>query len=403
VTGPRVVICTAAVGCGHTRAALALRVALRRLAPQSIVQVIEALDHAPAWFVRGYRDAYLATIACAPRLAGWLYERMDKPPRGLRSGGLLERRALRRFMSAPQFAKADLVVTTHFLCARLLSDLRAQGARQSLRAPLAVCVTDRHPHGMWLVPNADQIFVASDSARLAAQNAGIARERLIVSGIPVDPAFGTFKDKLAVRRALRLPTDRPIALLCGGGLGLGNIEATLRALLSTPGPSHIVVVCGRNEQLRARLAPLERRSGSAPTCQVIGFTMRMPQLMGAADVLIGKPGGLTTAEAAASALPMVLLEPLPGQEERNAQELIAQGAAIPTTSPVDAGRAAAVLMADTGRLGLMRRAAGVAAPQFAAERAAAAMLSSIGWALPAIGADEGDPTTASEGVQMAAH
>jgi processive 1,2-diacylglycerol beta-glucosyltransferase len=373
---PRIAICTAAVGCGHTRAAYALRAGLRAAMPGCIVRIIEALDHAPRWFVGGYRDGYLATIARLPRMAGWMYDACDRPSKGLGIGGHIERAALGRFINHPCLARADVVVTTHFLCARVLSDMRK---RRLLDAPLVVSVTDQHPHGMWLVPHADRLLVASESARNIAIGSGICATRVHSTGIPIDPAFGAFTDRLAVRRALRLPEDRPIALVCGGGLGLGGMDATVRALLDQPGERHVVAICGNNTQLRDTLLPLAcpPRRGE-PSCDVLPFTTKMPEYMGAADVMVGKPGGLTTAEAAASSLPMILLRPIPGQEERNAARLVHAGAAALEPDPGRAGAAAAALLTDPPRLRTMRQRAAELGRSRAAADGAAIVLSLAG-------------------------
>jgi len=377
--GPRIVICTAAVGCGHTRAALALSQAVARAEPTARVRVIEALDLAPNWFVRGYRDAYLTAIAKVPRLAGWLYDLSDRPSTGKRAAGRVEHYALRRFASDPLLLEADLVVTTHFLCARVLSDLRLSSTPPLLRAPLAVCVTDQHPHGIWLVPGADRTLVASEPARQTAIDAGMPAERVVATGIPIDPAFGSFSDKIAARQEMGLPRDKPLILVCGGGLGLGGIEPAVQSLLSQSLDAHVVVVCGKNDELRGRLTRLEGGDANGrPSLSVLGFTTRMAELMGAADVMIGKPGGLTTAEAAASGLAMVLLEPLPGQEERNATNLVGHGAAILQNDPSAAGLAAAELIRNPEALAKMRGATRLVGCAQSAANAAKAVLELLG-------------------------
>lgn len=333
---------------------MAIRDAIRLRDPTAQVQLIEALDHASPIFVRSYRDAYLAGVSCAPRVAGWLYNRSDRRPSG---GGLalaLERAALRDFLRLESILNADVIVTTHFLCARVLSQLRGRAGC----GPLAVCVTDQHPHGIWLVPHADLLMVASDSARATAIAAGVPPQRVIATGIPIDPRFRHSPDRAQARLELGIPLDRPVALVCGGGLGLGGMERTVESLLSHHDHAHVVVVCGKNEALRARLQPLARAPGRAgPSCQVLGFTREMARFMAASDVLVGKPGGLTTSEAAASGLPMVLLKPLPGQEERNAARLVSSGAAQLHHDSAIAGRATAILLGDPARRAAMRQQA----------------------------------------------
>ncbi|MFT3683748.1 MAG: hypothetical protein QM783_02280 [Phycisphaerales bacterium] len=254
----RVVVCTAAVGCGHTRAALALREGILAQEPDAQIEFIETLDHASGWFVRPYRDGYLAAVGKMPALAGWLYKRTDKVGGGA-FGRTVERRGLRQFCSHPSLTGADLVVTTHFLCARVLAGLRSAG---SLRAPVAVCVTDVHPHAVWLSKGIDALLVAANSSRETALKAGLPSNRVHVTGIPIDRRFETSEDQGLARFELGLPPqgERPVVLVAGGGLGLGGIEGVVSALMRRNRPVHVAVICGRNATLRRAVEPL-RASG----------------------------------------------------------------------------------------------------------------------------------------------
>jgi processive 1,2-diacylglycerol beta-glucosyltransferase len=353
----RIVICTADVGCGHTRAALALRTALQTAAPQAEVTLIEALDAAPGWFNTVYRDGYLKLIHHAPRIAGWMYDATDG--KASTGGGLapaLERRAMRNLVSHPAVRGADVVVCTHFLCARVLAKCRMAG---TLTAPLVVAVTDQHPHAVWLNKGADRLLVASPAAQAVAIAAGILPLRVVPTGIPIDSRFAAAPDRQTARRDLGLPGDRPVVLFSGGGLGLGGIEPAVQALMASGRRVHAVAVTARNAELRGRLQRLVRaadpqRTEDGPSCEVLGFTNRMPDYLAAADLLVGKPGGLTTAEAAAAGVPMVLVRPIPGQEERNAALLAAQGGSVLERDPARAGQLAAELVTDAAKLQAMR-------------------------------------------------
>jgi processive 1,2-diacylglycerol beta-glucosyltransferase len=325
--------------------------ALRQARPDATVEIIDALASAPAWFVAAYRDAYLAACARIPALAGFLYTKTDRAPSSDR-GTWLESFALRDFVRGAEIGRADAIVCTHFLCGRVLSSARARG---EIRVPVTVCVTDQHPHGVWLAPNVDRLLVASERAREAAARAAIKPERLGVTGIPIDVRFSTGMSRAEARRAMGLPADRQIALVSGGGLGLGGMEATVRALVECGREIHVVAVCGHNHACRRMLLPLARPPAPGrASCDVFGFTDHMPTMMAAADLFIGKPGGLSTAEAMASGLPMVLIRPIPGQEERNASLLVGLGAAVLERDSHRAGLVAADLMADEARVGAMR-------------------------------------------------
>jgi processive 1,2-diacylglycerol beta-glucosyltransferase len=352
---PRVVFCAADVGCGHGRAAMAVMTAMRMEHPGLRPEMIDALTYTPRWFNHIYKDVYLAAAKHAPRLNGWLYKSTDTAgtpgDRGIAAG--LEAFALRRFCASEVVQRADLIVCTHFLCGRVLSKMR--GSRK-LNAKLAVVVTDQHPHAVWRVANADLFMVASEPAAEEMGRNGIEASRTVVTGIPIDWRFGLAMSRERARQKQQLPVDRPIVLLTGGGLGLGGIEQALDGLLATAGEHFVVVVCGHNEELRGRL--MKRAGGQiAERCRILGVTTKMHELMAGADLLVGKPGGLTSAEAAARGLPMVLLRPIPGQEERNAQVLVEAGAAVLQKDPFEAGKTAAGLVTQHDVIGEMRRCA----------------------------------------------
>jgi processive 1,2-diacylglycerol beta-glucosyltransferase len=176
-----------------------------------------------------------------------------------------------------------------------------------------------------------------------------------VTGIPVDPAFSVPCDRDAARRAFGLSGDRPVVLQAAGGHGVGPLEDAYRALLESTVPSEIVVVCGRNEGARRSLSAI--RPPSRHRAKVLGFTDRMRELMTAADLLVTKPGGLTVSEALACGLPMALIHPIPGQEERNADYLAENGAALRASSPAALTGKVEDLLSSPERLAEMRRRA----------------------------------------------
>ena len=144
---PRVLVCAADVGCGHGRAAAAVALAMRRGWPGIQVKLIDALQTTPGWFNRIYKDSYLFAAKHLPRANGWLYEQTDCDgiPSDRRLGPRIESIALRRFCASTVVREADLIVCTHFLCARVLSQARGRGM---LHAKIAVIITDHQspPH-----------------------------------------------------------------------------------------------------------------------------------------------------------------------------------------------------------------------------------------------------------------
>ena len=182
----------------------------------------------------------------------------------------------------------------------------------------------------WLCSRFAHYFVALDETRAHLEELGIPAERITVSGIPIDPAFAVPKDRRGDARQVRLRQDGVVILISAGGFGVGKIDALITALLRLRHQAQIVAICGRNEELKAQLDRLA--AGLAPrsrvALKVVGYTTAMDEYMAAADLVVGKPGGLTTSEALARGLVFVVVSPIPGQEERNADHLLEEGAAI---------------------------------------------------------------------------
>ncbi len=318
----RVLIMSTSAGSGHIRAAEALAAKFR--AHPGVGEVIneDALKYTNALFSDFYSKFYATLVESAPTLLGWWYDQSDEP---WKTDTM--RLALDRLNTAPlvkfirDFAP-DITVCTHFMPAGVISHLISG---KKLDTQLSIVVTDFDFHALWLSRVFHRYFVALEEAKAHLQQLGIPPDRVTVSGIPVADGFSQPKDGPALRRELGLQPGLPLLLVSAGALGKGPAEAIVRELLKLRNPAQGVVVCGRNAALREKLATLVGGRGGFV---LLGYTDRMDDWMAAADLFIGKPGGLTTAEALASRLPMVIVAPIPGQEERNSDHLLEEGIAI---------------------------------------------------------------------------
>ncbi len=370
-SGPlgRAMILTGSVGSGHTRAAHAVREAMLRCHDAGSVEVLDVLAFAAAPFRFAYRDAYVSLIERAPGVVGWIYRSSDTTD----GGGLrrfVQRQALARMRRRIRDDNPDTIVCTHFLAAELVHGMVERG---EWRGRFGVVVTDLDAHAMWAVcPSADRWFVALHETVEILAGKGVPRDRIEVTGIPI---VGAFAAPMATDAALRevhgLPASGPIVLVSGGGVGVSMLDRTLTALLALPMDGAVAIVCGKNESLRARaeqIALHAQKSGATRMqCRVFGFTDRMHELMRVASLSVGKPGGLTTSEALASGLPMAIVHPVPGQEERNSDHLLEWGCAIRLNSPESLGWRVGQLLADPTRMHAMREAAAARAQPFAAD------------------------------------
>ncbi len=187
-------------------------------------------------------------------------------------------------------------------------------------------MTDFESHRNWVVDPCECFFTATEEAALYLQYFGVPASATAVTGIPIHPGFGEPYDRRACLDHFGLRGDRPVVLLLAGGHGAGEIEAPYRALLDVGIPLEVVAVTGHNEKARRVLqavAPPPRHRAT-----VLGYTHRMHELLAVADLVVTKPGGLTVSEALARGAGLVLINPIPGQEERNSDYLLEQGAAV---------------------------------------------------------------------------
>lgn len=344
---PRVLVVSASVGAGHTRAADAVTTALAAAGAQA--KHIDIMSLAGPVFCRLYGKAYLDLAHKAPHVIGYFYDLTDsKPPSPKRDRlrSLAQRLVLGKFRDLLTEESWDYVVCTHFLPADILSTLRR---RKKLALPFATVVTDLDAHALWANEPCDQYFVHTVDAQRSLSRWGVPAEHVSLSGIPVDPAFNTPLTQAAARALLRekgiaIRGDRHLLLLLSGGFGIGPIEQMYQTALSSPHPLEIVAICGRNEAVRKRLEKVP--IPSSHLSHVLGFTTHMRFFWSAADFAVSKPGGLTTSESLASGCPLIIVNPIPGQESRNADMLLEAGAALKANSLAGLGERIARLAAD---------------------------------------------------------
>ena len=274
-----------------------------------------------------YSNAYIDMVNMMPEVMGWLYDHLDKPWKNERRRLALDRLNTRPLIKLLEEYNPDIAVCTHFLPAEILSWLKAN---KRITCKQAIVVTDMDVHAMWLCRHYEQYFVALEETRVHMEKLGIDAGKLTVSGIPIDPVFALTKDKRVMRLKHGLSPDKTTILVSAGGFGVGRIEDLFTCLSELQHEAQIVFLCGRNEELKKKL---ERRSAkraadSKASIISVGYTTLMDEYMSASDILLGKPGGLTTSEALSKGLVFVIVNPIPGQEERNSDHLLEEGVAI---------------------------------------------------------------------------
>jgi processive 1,2-diacylglycerol beta-glucosyltransferase len=361
------VILSVSAGAGHVRAAEALRAYASDLYPGIKAIHLDLMEWVPSMFRKVYAESFLYVVEKQPELWGYLYGRTDKPRESSKLESFrkaIERLNTVRFMKVLKDLDPDHVICTHFLPAQLLSRKIGKGA---FKLPTWVQVTDFDVHRLWIHPHMQGYFAASAEVAWRMADKGIDSSTIDITGIPIMPAFSAKLDKKACALELGLNPAKPVLLLMAGGAGVGaggGMDQTAARLLSMPGNFQIVVLAGRNEKMLKALNGLAESHPGRLFPQ--GFTRTIERIMMASDLAITKPGGLTSSECLAMGLPMILVNPIPGQEERNADYLLENGAALKAYD--DAGlnfRVKALLENPTRLADLGKRALGLGTPKAA--------------------------------------
>jgi processive 1,2-diacylglycerol beta-glucosyltransferase len=201
---------------------------------------------------------------------------------------------------------------------------------------------------------------------------GIERTKTHVTGIPIMPAFAAPLDRAACAAEFGIDAQRKTILLMGGGAGLGGLDEVAERLLALDADFQLVALAGRNAKMQERLHALAARHPQRLIAQ--GFTDKVERLMTACDLVITKPGGLTTSECLALGRPMIVHAPIPGQEERNCDHLLEQGAALKAVDATALDYRVRELLAEPQRLQVLaQRARALGRPQAARDVLAAAL------------------------------
>jgi processive 1,2-diacylglycerol beta-glucosyltransferase len=325
---PRVLVLSASVGAGHLRAAEAVEAALRQAHPDATVRNLDVLEMTNALFRRVYSKFYLDLVNKVPHVLGYFYDLMDQPSRSgnYRSDRLrlaVEKLNLRPFMKYLRGEPWDLVINTHFLPAEIIAALRT---KEGITLPQVTVTTDFDTHRLWFNQPCERYFTATEEGALYLQHWGVPAKDVFATGIPIHPVFSTPKDRAACRAKHGLAEDRPVVLQLSGGFGVGPIEKLFQALLQVRRPLQLVTITGRNETLKEELGRINVPERHC--VKIMGYTREIDELMSAADLVVTKPGGLTTSEVLARGAIMVIVNPIPGQESRNSDYLLENGAAI---------------------------------------------------------------------------
>lgn len=354
----KVLILSVSVGAGHMRTAEAMEKAARFLYPNVEVVILDTFRYASPFLEKVVLGTYMEILKMSPVIYGYLYRKAEHG-QPLSGRGKLEFNRILNILAAPRLVEyiknyePEIIVCTHPFPLGIVSYLKKKG---TFRGPLFATITDFTIHSFWMFPEVDYYLVGSETLKTQCSEFGVNPDRVRTTGIPIDPNFKEHYDQCQLREQLGLDPVIPTILIMGGGLGMGPLAATVKALGKSRSACQLIVVAGSNNALREKLIRLAPDLACA--VKIFGFVDNIHQLMAASDFMVGKAGGLTCAEAMAMGLPIFIVDPLPGQEERNTEFITAMGAGVRVEEKDLAGVVRAYLT-EPNRLEQMKQAATV--------------------------------------------
>lgn len=366
----KILFVSASAGNGHTRAAEALR--LHACGADIAASHIDILEFVSPLLRTLYTGVYAWLVNHAPAVWRHVYQTTHHARRDSRGDALrrwAERINSKGFLREIEKIAPDQIVCTHFLPAGILSQLTASGG---LPCPVWVQVTDFDLHRTWVHEHIAGYFVPNDELAFRLREHGIPADRIHITGIPIMPAFSDRLDRRECARECGIPADRTTMLLMGGGAGFGTVTDIAARLLRAHAGLHIIALAGRDKSTLAALNDLAANYPGRLSPQ--GHTGQIERLMACADVIVTKPGGLTTSESLAIGLPMVVIAPIPGQEEHNANFLLERGAALKAFDLLTLEYRIHSLLANPAQLAEMRTKAYALGQPAAASRVLATIL-----------------------------
>ncbi len=354
-----ILILSVSAGAGHVRAAQALEAAAKAANPPLQATHLDLLTLVPKEFRKLYGAQYIKLVDRLPQLWSFLYAKTDRPSRDSVLGALkraAEKLNTRRLQAEIARLRPDAILCTHFLPAELLSRQKTQFKGEGAKLPpLWVQVTDFDVHALWVHPHVDRYCVASDEVAFRLADRGVPRAKISVTGIPVMPQFSVPLDRRECALELGLAPERFTVALMAGGAGVGSLDELATRLLRASDDLQLIALAGRNAELLARLRKLAKSHPGR--LFPLGFTTTVERVMSASDLVVTKPGGLTVSECLAKHKPMLLVSPIPGQEERNADYLLEAGAALKAADAATLEYKLGQLLANPARLRAMSEAA----------------------------------------------
>ena len=330
---------------GHHRATRAIEEALHLARTDVKVVNMNCFNYTNPVTEKVLNSIYNKVIKIKPEVWENLYDNPKVYRRTRKLRKLIHRMNSKKLERLIKKSNPDVIACTQAFPCGMVADYKKKINKKMLKSKgkdkdkykdfdVVGVLTDYAPHSYWMYDNVSAYIVPSKQCKKRFIDSGIQKERVHPFGIPVSPKFFKSTNKEATRRSLRLSDDLKTILIMGGGQGLGPIEDLIYTINTIEKPFQVIVVCGTNKKLKKWLE--KRKLLFRKKMAILGYTKEVEMLMAVSDIVVSKPGGLTTAEALTKNLPIVIVNPIPGQEAKNTDFLLSEGVAVKAKSPLDA-------------------------------------------------------------------
>ena len=351
----KILIFYASYGGGHLNAAKSINECLKNNYKNVDVELIDCMKYVNKTIEKVTTKAYTEMAKKAPWAWGRIYSDSQKGPLAhisSRSNKIMAIKLLRLLREK----KPDLIISTHPFGSQMCSYLKRKG---KISAKIATIMTDFAPHDQWLVENdfTDYFFVAHSKMKQYLMSKNIPESKIFATGIPISDRFSKSHNRQEILNKYNLSDNKKTILFFGGGeYGLGKTRTAqiFEDFVTTDGNFQIIAIAGKNPKMKASFEEIVQRNQKSSSVIILEFTNEVPELMSISDLVVTKPGGLTTSESLASHLPMCIINPIPGQEEENAEFLESKGIAVWLKKNYDSKKVINDLLSNPNKLQSMK-------------------------------------------------
>lgn len=352
----KVIIFYASYGGGHLNAAKSIENCLNNKYPNFDVELIDCIKYVNITLEKITTAAYIGMAKKAPWAWGKIYNDSQKGPLAHISSRSNKIMAI-KLLKLLRDKKPDIIISTHPFGSQMCSYLKRKG---KINSKIATIMTDFAPHDQWLIGSnyTDFFFVAHDKMKDYLISKNISEDKIFATGIPISDKFlKDFNREEILNNIGFKPNIKNVLFFAGGEYGLGKTRTVeiFESLVRYVDNIQIIAIAGKNERMKKHFQEVVDRNNKNNTVKVLEFTNHVPELMHISDLVVTKPGGLTTSESLACNLPMVIINPIPGQEEENARFLEDKGIAVWIKKDDNPRKVFEDLFADPEKLEIMKK------------------------------------------------